>query len=178
MLRKAQKLLEDAVICPLPIPALNKWTKLGPTIAKVTLMSHFCGVLGTCLRREFSKLVEEEDAASDQEGEAGAAAAGVGLPLDERAEWRRVANQRRLKTVEFAEDKEAAFYNLLWLVIASPILVLHWKLFKHAGGFQSRTKAYERARSSRAFAIRQRIRLRRSWNRCWTFLSTLRRPCG
>ena len=135
MLRKAQKLLEDAVICPLPIPALNKWTKLGPTIAKVTLMSHFCGVLGHCLRREFSKLVErveEEDAASDQEGEARAAAAGVGLPLDERAEWRRVANQRRLKTVEFVEDKEAAFYNLLWLVIASPILVLHWKLFKHA----------------------------------------------
>ena len=34
--------------------------------------------------------------------------------------------------MEFVEDREAAFYNLLWLVIASPILVLHWKLFKHA----------------------------------------------
>ena len=121
---------------PLPAPALNKWTKLGPTIAKVVFMSQFCGVLGYCLRREFGKLEErdeeEQEDAGGADADAAAAAAAVGLPLDERAEWRRVANQRRLKTVEFLEDREAAFFNLLWLVIAAPILTLHWRLFKHA----------------------------------------------
>ena len=134
MLDRAQRLVEAAVVCPLPAPALNKWTKLGPTIAKVVFMSHFCGLLGYCLRQEFGKLDErdEEQDAGGADAEAAAAAAAVGLPLDERAEWRRVANQRRLKTVEFLEDREAAFGNLLWLVIAAPILTLHWKLFKHA----------------------------------------------
>ena len=143
-LERAQVLVEDAVVCPLPAPALNKWTKLGPTIAKVVFMSHFCGVLSHCLRREFGKLEEqEEENAAGSDGEAAAAAAGVGLPLDERAEWRRVANQRRLKTVQFLEDPEAAFYNLLWLVIAAPILTLHWQLFKHAKWVSERVPGAE-----------------------------------
>ena len=151
-MEKAQKLLESAVVCPLPVPALNKWTRLGPTIARVTFMSHFCGVLGHCLRKEFATLaerVQEEDHGSDREAED--AAASVGLPLDERAEWRRVANQRRVKAFEFVEDREAAFYNLLWLVIASPILVLHWKLFKHAKWASERDAGAEEGRIVREF---------------------------
>ena len=73
MLSRAQELLESAVVCPLPVPALNKWTKLGPTIARVTFMSHFCGLLGHCLRKEFGKLAEregEEQQDADEEPEA------------------------------------------------------------------------------------------------------------
>ena len=69
--------------------------------------------------------VQDEESVDEQ-------AEAVGLPLDERAAWKRVADKRRVKSVEFVADKDASWGNLVWLVIASPMLVLHWKLFKHA----------------------------------------------
>ena len=72
--------------------------------------------------------MEEEENREQEEQQAEA----VGLPLDERAAWKRVADKRRVKSAEFVQDKDASWGNLMWLVIASPILVLHWKLFKHA----------------------------------------------
>lgn len=130
-MKQAREVVTEAVVAPLPQPALNKWTRLGPTIARVVLMSHFCGVLGHAMKQEFGGLaerVEEEENREQEEQQAEA----VGLPLDERAAWKRVADKRRLKAAEFVQDKDASWGNLMWLVIASPILVLHWKLFKHA----------------------------------------------
>ncbi|CAE7841126.1 unnamed protein product, partial [Symbiodinium necroappetens] len=127
-LKKAEELVSDCIVAPLPQPALNKWTRLGPTIARVTLMSHFCGLLKHAMQKEFGGLAERvhgEDSVDEQ-------AEAVGLPLDERAAWKRVADKRRVKSVEFVADKDASWGNLVWLVIASPMLVLHWKLFKHA----------------------------------------------
>ena len=92
-------------------------------------MTHFRGLLGHVLEQEFGALAErvaEEEQAEEQEAE------GLALPLDEREAWKRIANQRRLKAAQFAQDKEASWANLVWLVVASPILVLHWKLFKRA----------------------------------------------
>ena len=93
-------------------------------------MSHFCGMLGHALKQEFGALAERVE--QEEEGEEQRQAEAVGLPLDERIAWKRVANQRRLKATEFVQDPEASWGNLVWLIIASPILTLHWKLFKHA----------------------------------------------
>ena len=127
-LKKAEAVVAECIVAPLPPPALNKWTRLGPTIARVTLMSHFCGLLKHAMREEFGALAErvQDEESEDEQGQA------VGLPLDERAAWKRVADKRRVKSVEFVADKDASWGNLTWLTIASPILVLHWKLFKHA----------------------------------------------
>ena len=91
-------------------------------------MSHFCGLLKHAMQKEFGGLAErvQDEESVDEQAEA------VGLPLDERAAWKRVADKRRVKSVEFVADKDASWGNLVWLVIASPMLVLHWKLFKHA----------------------------------------------
>ena len=128
-LETANALVAECIVAPLPQPALNKWTRLGPTIARVALMSHFCGLLEHALHEEFGGLAErvedEQEEAEEEQAEA------VGLPLDERAAWKRVADKRRVKCVEFVRDKDASWGNLTWLTIASPILCLHWKLFKH-----------------------------------------------
>ena len=55
-MKKAQEVVTEAVVAPLPQPALNKWTRLGPTIARVVLMSHFCGILGHAMKQEFGGL--------------------------------------------------------------------------------------------------------------------------
>ena len=93
-------------------------------------MSHFCGMLGHALKQEFGALAERVE--QEEEGEEQRQAEAVGLPLDERIAWKRVANKRRLKATEFVQDPEASWGNLVWLIIASPILTLRWKLFKHA----------------------------------------------
>ena len=71
-------------------------------------MTHFCGLLGHALEQEFGALAErvaEEEQAEEQEAE------GLALPLDEREAWKRIANQRRLKAAQFAQDKEASWAN-------------------------------------------------------------------
>ena len=60
------------------------------------------------------------------------------MPLNQIAEWRKLARKRNLRAALFLNDGHSQWVNLLWLTLAAPLMQVHWSLFKHATWFPDR----------------------------------------
>ena len=124
--KKAADLIYEFLLRPAQIPALNKWTKAFPCVGATVLLASFSGVARFCFDKQFklSERASSESSAEDPEDKA------LGVPLNESKRWRKLARKRNEKARRFVGDEQANFSNMLWLHTASPIMTLHWKLFK------------------------------------------------
>lgn len=123
---KAVDLICDLLLRPAVVPALNKWTKVFPCVGATVLLSSFCNVAKICFDRQFTLSERASSESSDENPEDKA----LGVPLNEVKKWRKLARKRNEKARKFIGDRDALFSNMLWLYTASPIMNLHWKLFK------------------------------------------------
>lgn len=129
-LGRACQVIEECLVKPLPIPALNKWTKLFPTFAHNVLLAHFFDFVSGAFSDLFGQAATAAaDGLSSSEDEE---AKALGAPVNEMKTWRKLAKLRNLKACFFLSDEESKFMNMLWLVIASPVMKLHWMLFHTA----------------------------------------------
>ena len=65
---KGQKLIEEHVLKPMPLPAMNKWTKVAPTVARISLLGLFHnGFLARMFKEEFGELQDEASDLSNNE---------------------------------------------------------------------------------------------------------------
>ena len=132
---KAKKLIQESLIRAVSVPALNKWTKVFPCTGAVTLLAHFHGLASEAFKSMFGALSEQEESQSDDGHEEDRA---LEVPVNEIKKWRKLARKRNKKAMMFLTDKECAFVNMVWVHIASPVMTLHWTLFRNATWFSDR----------------------------------------
>ena len=113
-------------------PALNKYTKVDPTVRRTVLMSYLFGIMREAmLRLNGKKASDDGQAVSDQavSDQALTEDALVGAPTDEQAHHRLVEQTRLDKCCLYFEQKYNKTKGLLWLAICSPIMRIHYRLF-------------------------------------------------
>eukprot|EP00435_Cladocopium_sp_Y103_P063735 s662_g25.t1 len=69
--------------------------------------------------------------------------APLGAPVDQTRAWRRLARRRQKKAAHFLQDRHCQWMTLLWAVLTSPVMVVHYKLFKRGTWFNERPELSE-----------------------------------
>ena len=143
---KAQKLIESEVLKPMPLPAMNKWTKVAPTVAHIALLGLFHnGFVVDAFKAEFGELQDEESDLSNNEDDK------LGVPANEARKWRLLARRRNMRATNFLAEAQSLWINLLWCRLASSTMILHAMLFKNATWFTDRSPQ-ELSRARHLFA--------------------------
>ncbi len=121
---------------PIVLPALNKWTKVAPCVAHVVLLQTFCGVLPSAFAQAFKHRPQAES--EDSEAEANA----LGAALDRVRARRRLGRKRNLKASAFVQDSHAHWAGWVWLLIAEPVMRVHYHLFRHGTWLTERVNSH------------------------------------
>lgn len=137
------------------VPALNKWTTVAPCINLVAAMQHFCNVVPEAFALAFPQGPQAESSQSEDEG------AELGAPVDQTKVWRRLARKRQKKASHFLQDERSQWLCLLWAVLTNPVMVVHYKLFKHGNWYNERPHEHGnmQASSFRMAAVQASVEL-------------------
>ena len=127
-------LVQKVFLHAISVPALNKWTTVAPCVNLVSAMQHFCDVLPQAFGLCFPKGPQAESTESEDEGR------DLGAPLDQTKMWRKLAMKRQIKASTFMQDEDSKWLTLLWAAVTSPIMVVHYKLFKQGTWVTERKK--------------------------------------
>ena len=102
---KGVRVLQETLLTPVLVPAMNKWTKVAPCICHISAMQHFCGLLPAAFQAMAGQARTQPDEAdsSDDEG------AALGVPVNETRSWRRLARQRLAKACHFPRAAEGVY---------------------------------------------------------------------
>lgn len=85
-------MIESEVLKPMPLPAMNKWTKVAPTVAHIALLGLFHnGFVVDAFRAEFGALQDEESDLSNNEDDK------LGAPANEARKRRLFARRRNMR---------------------------------------------------------------------------------
>ena len=133
-LERAVSLVQKVFLHAISVPALNKWTTVAPCVNLVSAMQHFCDVLPQAFGLCFPKGPQAESTESEDEGR------DLGAPLDQTKMWRKLAMKRQIKASTFMQDEDSQWLTLLWAAVTSPIMVVHYKLFKQGTWVTERKK--------------------------------------
>ena len=131
VLTKACRLLDIIVLKHITLPSLNKWTKVQPVICGVLLLCSF----GLVARALTKVLGLDNTHQPEDEGEE-----DLHVHVDPRA-----ATKRAVRTVNFLTHPRTPARLLLWVVVAEPIVALHYHLFKHVRFANHRSKEHRSA---------------------------------
>jgi hypothetical protein len=118
------ELLDHVVVRGLSIPALNKWTKVEPVIAKVAVMVSFCKLVRVALQKHLGAKCDDDDESDFSDD------AQVGAPKDEMKTNRKLNTKRNVKTLSFVEAADTQWRLFLWLSVSLPVMTIHYRLFK------------------------------------------------
>jgi hypothetical protein len=105
---RACELILSVILVAVCVPSLNKWTKVEPVIAQITLMVHFFEIIPCALRRLYrQKVGRRADVATaiDQ-------AAVVAVPQDPRAHETQIANKRTARVLSFFGSKDRTDFSI------------------------------------------------------------------
>ena len=138
---KGVKIIQNSLLRAVSVPALNKWTKVFPCAGAVVLLTHFHALVRDAFKAMFGALSEQDESDSEEGSEDKALA----VPVNEAKRWRKLARKRNKKATHFILDEECGFLNMLWLFISSPVMTLHWSLFRNATWYTDRPEPAERA---------------------------------
>jgi hypothetical protein len=118
------ELLEDIGFHTLGDPAENKWLSVFPVICALTTMMSCHQVFLSALRFSCSVAEGEDDGLSaPSEGEA--------LGAISKDSWAKRERRRQVKALVWSEDKSSKFCCLLFCLVASGVMRLHYTFFKH-----------------------------------------------
>lgn len=164
---KGAKLVQQVFLHAISIPALNKWTTVAPCINLVAAMQHFCNVVPQAFGRCFPAGPSAESSGLDMdEGKE------LGVPLDQTKAWRKLARKRQRKATHFLTDAQSRWLTMLWAIVTSPVMTVHYSLFKRGTWFTQRPKEDMEDTSSAFSADAKKTLLGRlapmSSTCCWT----------
>ena len=128
-------MLAEALVRPMPFPAMNKWTKISPAVGHNTLLGACHGIFRDALVAEFGSLTEQGDDESEEENREDQE---LGVPLNEIKRWRKLARKRNLRAMHFMSQKQFLFLNILWMLVSEPAMNLHGLFFSQATWFSHR----------------------------------------
>ena len=131
--RRAVEFASLIVTPAMTLPATNKYTKVDPVVRQVCLMASFRGLLCKVLALKVGRPVPERSVSDS--GVSGDAA--VGAPRDPIGHMRKVNRMKLQKAFHFVCKKSTKWKPLIWLATCSPIMAVHYNLFKY-GTWKSR----------------------------------------
>ena len=166
--RKGAELLQ-CLFKAMSIPALNKWTKIFPAAGHCVLLSQLWGLGPAAFKAEFAE-PSGQVSSSSEEGVV-AEDANLAVPINEMKKWRRLARKRNARAMHFISDDHSKWVSFLWMLLAAPLMAVHWMLFKHATWITDRKEAKNDLLA--AFCNEQ---ANPAWKVIETLLDTLRRP--
>ena len=120
---------------------MNKYTKVDPVVRKVTLMVHCYGLLRRIVAKKLKLAAPREP---DLPGAASGLQGGfelesvIGIPKDPRQHLKCVGEARLRRVHDFTSMGAAKMLTLVWLVVCSVIMRVHYRLFKHGTWFTHR----------------------------------------
>ena len=126
---RAFELLEDLLLKPVLVPALNKWTKVAPCVRHISVLQNFCNLVPQAFDATFhsSQMVAEAQAQSSDDDNEGAE---VGAPVNESKVWQRLARLRLGKAGLFLTDDASKWSTAVWAVLTASVMNIHYALFK------------------------------------------------
>ena len=127
-LRRGLELVKIILSPSISTPAANKYTKVDPVVRKVALITNFAALMHRALASKLKKqtaLSEEEPAVFDDPD------AVIGIPKDAMQHFKNVANTRLHRMLSFLRLAACVYLPLVWLVVCSSIMVVHYHLFKY-----------------------------------------------
>ena len=134
-LDKATGLVKRVIAPSISTPAANKYTKVDPVVRKVALLTNFFGMLRRMVAQKLGRRVENEDG----DGFAGVDDDTViGIPANEKDHYQKLGQVKLRKMFDFLTDPASKYLPLVWLVVCSPIMVIHYFLFKHGTWYNRR----------------------------------------
>lgn len=167
---KAQTLINSKILRPMPLPAMNKWTKVAPTVAHIALVAFFHeGFVVDAFKAVFGELQDTDSELSNNEE------AKLEVPINEAKRWRLLARRRNLRATNFLLDQQSLWINLLWCHLASGTMALHARLFKNATWFTDRPPR-ELSRSRHLLAVFLDPSANPAWTNVQDLVSILANP--
>ena len=127
-LGRACELIKLVLSPSISTPAANRYTKVDPVVRKVALITNFAGLMRRALASKLQKastLSEADSAAFDDPD------AVIGIPKDAMKHFKNVANTRLHRMLSFLRLAACVYLPLVWLVVCSSIMVIHYHLFEY-----------------------------------------------
>jgi hypothetical protein len=62
----------------------------------------------------------------------------IGIPANEKDHYQKLGQVKLRKMFDFLTDPASKYLPLVWLVVCSPIMVIHYFLFKHGTWYNRR----------------------------------------
>ena len=106
----------------LSVPSMNKWLSVWPLLCDLVLLGSLHRVFVDALRLTLGETLEEdmaEDSVSETE------------LLGASQDWHRQERRRAAKVLRWVEDKAAHAKSMMFVHLVSPVLKLHYTLFKY-----------------------------------------------
>ena len=116
--QKGMQLLEQVMLKPISVPALNKWTKVAPCIRHVSLLQNFCSLAPKAFKAGLPIPSNPCEASSEDEGEQ------VGAPVNESKVWKKLARLRLGKAAFFLEDEASRWSTIVPSTIWQRVSIL------------------------------------------------------
>ena len=112
----------------IPVPALNKWLSLLPAMSDLARGCSIHALTRDTLLVMGGAVGMDVDGNSEDEDQG----AAVGLPDDEMKHFRAREQRRQSKIVDWMSDQFTHATLLLWLVLGTVVLQLHYVMFRDA----------------------------------------------
>ena len=129
-IRKAKQYAKLIFCPPISQPAANKYTKIDPAVKSVALMTWTFGLLRKAIGLKLGKKDTGPAAAENIPTHVDADSA-IGIPRDEFEYTRQMGNIKLNRVHTFLSHGYSKYLTLVWLVVTHPIMIVHYKLFKH-----------------------------------------------
>ena len=134
-LDRASALIKCILAPSITTPAANKYTKVDPVVRKVALMTNFLGLL----RRAVAKKLGRRDASGDvDDSEVLDWEAAIGMPRDPMQHHKNLGKVKLNKAFRFLQQSASKYLPLVWLVVCSCVMVVHYKLFQQGTWYGQR----------------------------------------
>ena len=128
-IQRAQDLAAKIFMPPISEPAANKYTKVDPCVRSVVLITWCFGLLRKALGEKLRK--EDTTGQADAEAYVVDTDGAIGIPRDTMEYERKMGHIRLQKVHTFFCHGISKYLGLVWLVVAAPIMVVHYHLFRH-----------------------------------------------
>ena len=133
---RAQKLAKLIVSPSITPPAMNKYTKVDPVVRQICLLSNLFGLFRRALAEKVGsgrRRVGDGDNESDMSQDA-----CVGAPMDEVRHLRKIGRLKHRRANDFMARRFASWTTLIWIAVCDPVMVVHYRLFKHGKWYSHR----------------------------------------
>lgn len=130
-IERVYKQLTDVGFHVLAVPSMNKWLSVWPLISDLVFMMCYHNIFIDAVRHALDIALDTSGVNGEELSELSEAEL-LGMPSGDTGSWHKQEHRRTLKVLRWLESGNTLQLLLLFLHTASPVMKLHYTLFKYA----------------------------------------------